>query len=291
MNALVYVMGEEADNILQSFHLLTEDSMKYDGVKQSFENYFIKKRNVIYERTKFNLRVQRPDESVDSFITDLYSLAEFCEYSNLCDKLICNRIVVGLRDKKLSEKLQMDYELTLEKAVTYARQTEAIKQQQTTLNNQSETTNSIKIINRAGFPQKRKQDYRPQQRAMISCTRCGKSPAHSKAQCPAKEATCKKCHKKGPFQAVCRSKVPNSAVAEIEQEEDAFLGPISAIDSSEPWTVTLTLNKCPLKFKIDTGADVTALPDTVYDRSRDGPLQKPNRVLRGPSKQILIAQG
>ena len=47
----------------------------------------------------------------------------------------------------------------------------------------------------------------------------------------------------------------------------------------------------PQKFKIDTGADVTALSDTVYDESRDGPLQKPNRVLRGPSKQILKARG
>ena len=133
-NHLVYAMGEEVDDILRSFHLSTEDSKKYDSVKQGFENYFIKKRNVIYERTKFNLRVQRPDESVDSFITDLHNLAEFCEYGNLHDELIRDRIVVGLRDKKLSEKLQMDYELTLEKAVACARQTEAIKQQQTTLN-------------------------------------------------------------------------------------------------------------------------------------------------------------
>ena len=51
------------------------------------------------------------------------------------------------------------------------------------------------------------------------------------------------------------------------------------------------MNKCPLKFKIDTGADVTALPETVYDTVRDGPLQKPNRVLRGPSKQILKVKG
>ena len=111
VNALVYAMGEEADDILRSFHLSTEDAKKYETVKQGFQNYFIKKQNVIYERTKFNLRVQRPDESVDSFITDLHSLAEFCKYGNLRDKLIRDRIVVGLRDKKLSEKLQMDYEL------------------------------------------------------------------------------------------------------------------------------------------------------------------------------------
>ena len=77
--------------------------------------------------------MQNPDESVDSFITDLHNLVEFCEYGDLHDQLIRDRIVVGLRDKKLSEQLQMDPKLTLEKAVTCARQSEAVKQQQSTL--------------------------------------------------------------------------------------------------------------------------------------------------------------
>jgi len=38
---------------------------------------------------------------------DLHSLAEFCEYGDLHDQLIRDRIVVGLLDKKLSEKLQI----------------------------------------------------------------------------------------------------------------------------------------------------------------------------------------
>ena len=141
VNALVYAMGEEADNILCSFHLLEENSKKFTTVRDSFERYFIKKRNVIYERTKFNLRVQKPEETVDSFITDLHSLAE-CEYGDLHDQLIRDRIVVGLLDKKLSEKLQMDSELTLEKAVTIAKQSEAVKQQQSTLHSKSDTKNS-----------------------------------------------------------------------------------------------------------------------------------------------------
>ena len=37
---------------------------------------------------------------------------------------------MGLKDKKLSEKLQLDSKLTLEKAVTQARQSETVKKQQ-----------------------------------------------------------------------------------------------------------------------------------------------------------------
>ena len=42
-------------------------------------------------------------------------------------------MVVGLKDKKLSEQLQLDFKLTLEKAVTKARQSETVKKQQTFL--------------------------------------------------------------------------------------------------------------------------------------------------------------
>ena len=171
----------------------------------------------------------------------IHNLAEFSVYGDFYEELICNRIVVGLRDQKLSEKLQMDYELTLEKAVTCARQTEAIKQQQTTLKSQSETTNSIEIIKRTGFPN-RITDHSTRQQ-LHGCIGHGKSPMLSKAQCPAKDASCKKCHKKGQFQGVCWSKVTNSAVVKIEHEEDAFIGPITSTGLTESWTATLSALK------------------------------------------------
>ena len=257
VNALIYAMGEEADDIFYSFHLSEEDSKKYGTVKTNFERYFIKKRNVIYERSMFNRRVQKPDESVDSFITDLHRLAEFCEYGDLHDQLIRDRIVVGLRDAKVSEKLQTDSELTLEKAVILARQNEAIKQQQLNLRDSSSSqlgaTNSVNIdaIKKTYRQRPQPRTSQPQMANNSVCSRCGKSPSHSKDRCPAREATCRKCNKKGHFRVVCRSKVPRTAVGEIEEEDDAFLGAIADTDSSEPWTVTLFLNDRQLLFKID----------------------------------------
>ena len=101
INTLVYSMGDEADDILRSFKLSVEDAKKCDTVKAKFDRHFIKRRNVIYERARFNQRRQEPGESVDTFITALYSLAEHCGYSELHDEMIRDRIVVGLRDAKL----------------------------------------------------------------------------------------------------------------------------------------------------------------------------------------------
>ena len=123
-------MGDEADDILQSFDLSDADRKKYKSVKDKFEGHFIIKRNVIFERARFNMRVQEEGESVDSFITDLYTLAKFCVFGDLHDELIRDRIVVGIRDKNLSERLQLESELTLSKAINAVRQKEVVKKQQ-----------------------------------------------------------------------------------------------------------------------------------------------------------------
>ena len=58
---------------------------------------------MIFEQTKFKIIIQEPNESVDSFITSLYSLAEYCGYGILHDELIRDRIIVGIRDKTFRE--------------------------------------------------------------------------------------------------------------------------------------------------------------------------------------------
>ena len=85
---------------------------------------------MIFVRAKFNLRSQKENEPVNNFITDLYCLSEYCEFGTLKNDLIRDRIVVGLKDKKLSEQLQLDSKLTLEKAITKSRQSETVKKQQ-----------------------------------------------------------------------------------------------------------------------------------------------------------------
>ena len=104
VNTLVYSMGDEADDILQSLSLNDEDSATFNGVKAKFDAYFIGSRNVIYEWEKFNQRKQMTGEPVDSFITKYINL-EHCDYGALKDDIIRDKIVVGLCDEQLSEKL------------------------------------------------------------------------------------------------------------------------------------------------------------------------------------------
>ena len=65
---------------------------------------------------------------------ELYKLAEDCGYGTMKEEMIRNRLVVGIRDTVLSERLQLDPKLTLESAKRAVRQREAVKEQQQTLN-------------------------------------------------------------------------------------------------------------------------------------------------------------
>ena len=76
INTLIYAMGDEADDILKSFQLTATQKKKYDVIKERFENYFVVKRNVIFERVKFNRRIQAEGETVDTFVTALYFLCQ-----------------------------------------------------------------------------------------------------------------------------------------------------------------------------------------------------------------------
>lgn len=74
-------------------------------------------------------------------------LTEYCDYGTLEDRMIRDWIVVGLQYSKLLEKLQLDPELALPKAINQAQKSETIKKQQTFLrNNFKDSTETKKVV-------------------------------------------------------------------------------------------------------------------------------------------------
>ena len=133
-------MGDQADDILNSFKLSTTQLKHNHTVKTKFDEQFVVRHNVIFKQAKFNQRRQEEGKAVDTFITALHALAEHCNFGTLTDEMIRDRIVVGLLDVKLLEKLQLDPESSLPKAVNQGRQSKAVKKQQTLMRNDSQAT-------------------------------------------------------------------------------------------------------------------------------------------------------
>ena len=129
ISTLLYCLSEEAEDVLTSTNISEADRGRYAQVLGKMDEFFKVQKNVIFERARFNRRTQRQGETAEEFITSLYSLAADCQYGNLRDEMIRDRLVVGILDMSLSERLQMDADLTLEKAKQIVRQREAVQKQ------------------------------------------------------------------------------------------------------------------------------------------------------------------
>ena len=104
------------------------------------------------------------------------------------------------------------------------------------------------------------------------CSRCGGQP-HPSEKCPARDATCFRCQKKGHYSARCFSNVPESTgaatdtVEVIEETEPAAYLDVDAVNIEGPensWMITVRVNQIDLTFKLDTGAEVTAISEWTH---------------------------
>ena len=86
------------------------------------------RKNTIFERARFNRCCQGEDKTAEEFITALFALTENCNYDDLREELIRDRLVIRIKDTALSEHLQLDGNLTLDKAMKTVRQREAVRE-------------------------------------------------------------------------------------------------------------------------------------------------------------------
>ena len=232
---------------------------------------------MIFERARFNRRNQMEGESVEQYITALYSLAENCEYA----EWIRDRLVVGIRDTSLSERLQMDPDLTLEKAKKTVRQKEAVKEQQQQQLLKGDTTlpvtpNFDQVTHSKGTRTTTGAKWHSKGGSKSKCTNCG-DDFHPREQCPARNVTCFACQKVGHFSAQCQSHQSKMDLAMEETHLDsAFLGPLAQTS----WTVDIAVNGVFLTFKVDTGAEVTAISEHAYRALGRIKLEKTSKTLQ-----------
>lgn len=294
-----YCAGDKAEEILRQV-VPDPQAATFEEVRKAFDDYFEPKKNIIFERAKFNVRVQAAGEPVDEFITSLHTLAEKCEYATLKDQLIRDRIVIGVRDTKVSEQMQLLSDLTLVKAIQMARQAESVAKQ-TELIRPAGAEEAV--VNKVFAKQK---DF-PRE----GCIRCGLNKHQMGRPCPAQNSTCRSCGKMGHWQRVCRSRDRSSnsggssssgrvvrAVKKLEDDEIdganiRFINYPQRQDGETEFEVSLENvtfgNKT--NFVIDTGADITCIPLSHVPKQFRREICKTMLCVYGPNEQPLSVVG
>lgn len=287
-NTLLYCLGEEADAVLTSTNATADERASYDSVIGKFNEFFNVRKNVIFERARFNRRNQLGGETAEQYIMELYTLVKNCEYGDFESQMMRDRLVVGIRNAQLSERLQLDADLTLEKAKNMVRQKEAVQEQQHILKgDESGQVGEVKSQRPKTGKQPGVKRTTPTQKQK-SCTRCGRGQ-HSRDKCPAKDQTCHKCQRKGHYSSQCFSKT----VAEVSSEsclDSAFLDTVTAKQETS-WKVKIHLCDKDVEFKLDTGAEVTAISDKTLKHLGRQQLKRPEKSLFGPAHQQLQVMG
>ena len=211
--------------------------------------------------------------------------------------MIRDRLVVGIRDMALSEKLQLDTDLTLERAKTAIRQREAVQEHQSVLigDHTSQVSITVEVVQgkqATGKPRKPAGAGKPERGSSHKpCTHCGKGN-HKRDKCPACEAICHKCQHKGHYSSQCftRSAVDTVLAQDQETSSPVYLDAIRT-ESPSFWMVTLEILGREVAFKVDTGAAVTAISRECHELLGKPELQKPRKLLEGPDNQPLNVVG
>lgn len=144
--------------------------------------------------------------SFDQYYAELLTLAKSCEFGDLKDQLIKDKIVTGIPDNALRELLR-EKDLNLDKAVQMCRAAETTWAQAKELRREGTAVHAVKADGWPAkrFPRQRHTESHAEKKESSACKRCG--VAHLPNKCPAFGKTCNNCGKKGAAETTYHEKV------------------------------------------------------------------------------------
>nr|CAI5844124.1 unnamed protein product [Callosobruchus analis] len=290
---LLNLMGENGLIIYNTFdYTEDEERNKLQTVLQKFDAYCNPIKNLVYEHFKFFNRKRLPNETEDQFITALRHLASTCEFKEN-DLMIRDRIVIGIKNSRIQERLLQEANLTLAEAIKISRSMESsVATQRVMAEEEAKEENSVSVIKSKSRnkwpPSKSHKEKSPPNKARNApgfpndsntCKYCGLQ--HQKGQCPAFNRTSSRCSKKGHYRKFCRSKwmhnvecnesdPPSDGSDSEESECDSYSETSDKSHSSHRkqvvWTITTSsvssiewyevigIEDTEVNLKIDTGS-------------------------------------
>ncbi len=257
--ALATAAGPHATRVLKT-HLgldLDAPGTTADVALDGLQRYYRDQRNIVVDRVAFHKRRQQQTETFDEFRFSLVDMAEDAELCNHCrDSQIVTQIIVGTRDEKARHDLLQKKDFpSLADTVELCRALEMAHKNQEKL----ERGRSINRVSTYKQGQRNRSQSGDRQGDKDSkCGNCGRTPKHSRDQCPAKDKECNNCKKTGHFKSVCRSSAAATENKTGGKISSVFCGRVS--DQNEPFCDLDTI-----KAKFTGGnrpATISVLPDT-----------------------------
>jgi hypothetical protein len=136
INILLHVIGTKFREIYEQFPI---KPATLKALLIEFDTFFLPKTNVTVERHKFFTRDQRSQESTEQYVFELNKMASRCGFKDLCNDLVRDRLICGIRNSSLRERLLREPNLTLSSALDICCLVEMSQVQAGTIKQEAET--------------------------------------------------------------------------------------------------------------------------------------------------------
>ena len=275
-NYLMLWIGAKGREVYKTFDMTNDQKKVLGEYYRRFEAHVKPKTNRVYARYKFQSRIQGPDETFETFVTDLKLQARDCGFRDP-DEMVRDRIVFGVKSSRVREKLiDKGSDLSLDTAIDIGLSHEISQQQLKTM--------SVARTVEVNMVQSRRRENRATANDSPNpkCGYCGYDLQRNHV-CPAKGKECNKCGKLNHFATVCRSMVtkdksqsqrrdrgPRKSVHTVDEEsgddneeDEFFIGAlydeINTITPQDEWFEDIKIGESVITFQLDTGAKCSTI--------------------------------
>lgn len=172
-----------------------EDKDDMDILIAKLEEFFNPPKNEAFERFQFFTRDRKQNETIEQYINILKDKAKTCNFNDMTDSIIRDKIILITQDKILRKKFFEVNNLNLQKLIAiyndYNINTEKMKQ---VTKETAESTSSVQ--------KQQPINYNNNAKKKVGCWRC--NTQHPQGKCPAWGSKCTKCNDVNHFTQCCQ---------------------------------------------------------------------------------------
>ncbi|XP_072398354.1 uncharacterized protein [Diabrotica undecimpunctata] len=177
----------------------------YDQIIVKLKKHFSPKTSEIVCRFKFYRRNQQIGETISVYLKELQKLAEPCGFAVSLDIMLRDRLVCGITDESLQQKLLATDKLKLKDAQDMCFTHEVAVESLAVLRESEPSADVNAVSFRKNQPGQFKQQLANRERK--KCFRCERE--HSPETCEHIKSTCTYCRKVGHIEIACFAKKKN----------------------------------------------------------------------------------
>lgn len=260
----------------------------YDEIIEVLKNHFSPQTSVIMQRFRF-YNLKQNAEDISTFVVRIKEQASKCSFGQFLDDAIRDKLVCGLTDHQIQNRLLSEANLDFKKTCEIALAMENASKEARSLKGREDTV--LKISNsKMKFKNKTPNDGGKFNRDKNSkstgkfqgksinnnfknCKHCGKK---HRDECNLKNATCYKCKRQGHIASVCKTLAANFVDDTLDEMYINTVSVCAAIEHvvPKPYLINILIGTTPVNMQIDSGSAHTIMSRNKFDSLKLGVLKQ-----------------